>query len=97
MKKVLYILCVLVILAGCTQTIEEVTKDDSFVGETVAVRGTVASSLKLGDLSGYTLVDKNNDAILVGSKSLPAEGSTVTAKGTLQKGPLGIGYYITTE
>jgi len=79
------------------KTVEEITADDNYVDKTVAIRGTVKSSFKLGELSGYTLVDKNEDQILVSTKRLPAEGDNVIAKGILRKGPLGIGYYIEAE
>ena len=91
-KKLLVLFTVLVLLSGCSQSIEEV-KQDKYVGETVSVSGTVEGSIKIGDLSAYTLTDSNGDSIGVASDALPAEGDQVTAKGTLMKTPI-IGYYI---
>lgn len=87
----------LLLLTGCTQSVEEITSNDNFVDETVSVRGVVKNPVKLGDLSGYTLTDSNGDDIIVASDSLPSEGDKVTAKGTLKKGIFGIGYYIDTN
>jgi hypothetical protein len=95
MKKILFtmiLLFSLLFIAGCSQTVEEVKKDEN-VGKVVSVKGEVKNTIKLGDLSGYTLVDENGDEIGVVSNSLPAEGETITAKGTLVKAPL-LGYYI---
>lgn len=84
----------LLILSGCTKTIDQITADDSYIDSSVSVKGTVQSPLKLGSLSGYTLVDKNDDKILVNTADLPDDGDTVVARGTLKKGLFGIGYYI---
>ena len=91
-KKLLVLFTVLVLLSGCSQSIEEV-KQDKYVGEIVSVSGTVEGSIKIGDLSAYTLTDSNGDSIGVASDALPAEGDQVTAKGTLMKAPI-LGYYI---
>jgi len=104
-KSLLTIIIVILVIAAVLvftffsslKTVEEITNDDSYVGESVSVKGTVKSSFKLGELSGYTLTDKNGDDILVGTARLPAEGDNVIAKGILRKGPLGIGYYIEVE
>ena len=85
------------LLTGCTNSIDEITSTNDYLGKEVAVKGTVEAPLKIGKISGYTLVDVNGDKIIVGSESLPAEGSTVTAKGTLEQGPLGMGYFINTN
>lgn len=84
----------LVFLTGCAKTISEI-KSDEFIDKDVTVRGTVLGSIKLGDLSGYTIQDKNEDTIFVSSKSLPEENKKTTAKGTLKKNILG--YYIDTN
>ena len=68
-------------------------KNEEHLGEQVKVSGTVTSVIKLGELSGYELTDKNGDKIGVSIKKLPQEGDRVTAKGTLMKEIL-IGYYI---
>lgn len=94
-KKLLLLFVVVALLSGCSQSIEEV-KQDKYLGEIVSVSGTVESSIKIGSLSGYTLIDSNGDSIGVASEALPAEGDQVTAKGTLMKAPI-LGYYIDVE
>lgn len=65
-----------------------------YEGKSVSVSGIVKNTLKIGDLSGYTLQDKEtDDVIAVRSDSLPAEGKETTAKGILIKDTL-FGYYI---
>ncbi|MGM5481448.1 MAG: hypothetical protein ACQESE_03480 [Nanobdellota archaeon] len=81
----------LLLLTGCTSTVDDVKTEEN-VGETVAVKGTVKSPIKIGDLSGYTLVDETG-SIIVASKDLPEEGEEVVARGELKKEVL-IGYYI---
>ena len=46
----------LILLAGC-QSIAEI-KSEEYVGEEVTVRGVVEDSIKIGDLSGYTLASE---------------------------------------
>lgn len=97
MKSKLFLVILLVsllALSACTKTVEEVTADDSLVGELVKVKGTVRDTVKIGDLAGYTLVDKNDDTIIVRTSALPTEGDTIVASGTLKKGLFGVGYYI---
>ncbi len=81
-------------LTGCTKSIEEITKDDTYLNKKVSVKGTVKDPLKIGKLSGYTIVDKNDKKITIASEELAKEGTTITVKGTLKKGPLGLSYYI---
>lgn len=89
---IITIFLVLFILVGCSQEISDI-KNEEYIGEDVIVRGTVNSSIKIGDLSGYSLVDKNDNSIPVSSNSLPTEGETVTVRGTLMKDSI-FGYYI---
>ena len=93
-KQILFtfLLILVVVLAGCAKSVAEV-KSDEYLGETVAVSGTVTNTLKIGELSGYTLVDSKGDEIGVASKRLPAEGDEITARGVLEKSIL-LGYYI---
>ena len=84
----------LLVLVGCASSVEEVKTEEN-VGETVSVKGTVKSPIKLGDLSGYTLEDETG-SIQVATQELPSEGEEVVAKGTLEKKAI-IGYYIQTE
>jgi len=88
---IIFVLVLLTIsLTACATTIKEI-KNDSNVGKTVIVKGTVGSSIKLGSLSGYTLED-DSDSIFVSTNDLPEEGITKIVKGTLEKNILG--YYI---
>ena len=76
---------------GSIQDIEEIKNDDN-VDSIVSARGTVTNTVKIGGLSGYTLIDETG-SIGVSTKNLPNDGDTVTARGKLKKGFL-IGYYI---
>ncbi len=100
MKQLILILAIvsLVLLAGCAQEISEI-KNGGYLDKEVTVKGEVVNLIKLGELSGYSIQDKNEDTIFVSSDELPTEGSKVTAKGTLKKVALGFiqNYYIETE
>jgi len=86
------IICLFLLVVACTQKIEEI-KNQEHVGKTVAVKGTVKNTIKIGSLSGYTLEQKDGESIKVSSESLPEEGSTRTVNGVLMKDTL-FGYYI---
>ncbi|MFP4424584.1 MAG: hypothetical protein ACLFP2_05150 [Candidatus Woesearchaeota archaeon] len=93
MVRKLLLLAFLLTILGCTyQTIDEI-KDKDNIGENVAVRGEVLHSVKIGDMSGYVIKDKNNDTIEVTSDDLPDEGETIVARGTLERNMI-FGYYI---
>jgi len=96
MKKIiiLLVLC-LFLIAGCAATPIAEIKNKQHVGEEVTVKGTVKKTLKIGRLSGYTLVDKDGSKINVATKQLPEEGSKVTVTGTL-KNEFMMGYFIKT-
>ena len=89
------LLVLLIFLVGCLDSISEI-KSDEYIGREVAVRGNVENTLKIGDLSGYTLVGEDGEKISVSSEILPREGDKVTVKGILQK-RLITGYYIETK
>ena len=90
------VLLVSVLLTACvSQSVADI-KQESAVGDNVAVRGTVESSIKIGSLSAYTLKDAAGDTINVASESLPADGTTVTARGVLMRDTI-FGYYIKTD
>jgi hypothetical protein len=91
--KVLFFIGVflLVFLSGCMRSVDEI-KSEEFINKKVAVRGVVEGSVKLGDLSGFVIVDGDGDSIFVSSNSLPGEGSTIVARGILKRSLLG--YYI---
>lgn len=97
MKKLYFILFIVfaLVFAGCSQAIKDVKKEE-MVGKTVTVEGTVKNTIKLGKISGYTIVDQNKDEIGVASQTLPAEGKTISVSGTLIKDTL-LGYYIKAE
>ena len=81
------------LIAGCaSQDFSEVKQEEN-VGDTVMVRGVVEDTVKIGDLSGFTLSDSTGDTIAVSSESLPPEGDKITVRGTLLQDTL-IGYYI---
>jgi hypothetical protein len=82
----------LILLAGCVPKPISEIKNEQYVGKTVTVRGVVGISIKIGDLSGYTVSDGTGD-ISVKSSTLPAEGSEVTVTGRLMKDTI-FGYYI---
>lgn len=93
MKKLIIILAVLtVLLTACTQPISEI-KNDEHIGKTVQVHGIVQGSIKLGQLSAYSLKDESGQTIGVSSQRLPADGDEVTVKGVLLKDTI-FGYYI---
>lgn len=94
MKKTTLIIFVLVLLTltACTQSIPDVKSED-YVGKTVSVRGTVENTLKIGSLSGYSLVDDEGNKISVSSNELPEEGTKKTVKGVLIRDTI-LGYYI---
>jgi len=86
-------LVLLVLFSGCISVIAiKDVKNDSYVGKEVTVQGTVEGTIKIADLSGYTIKD-TNDSIAVYSLNLPKEGDKKTVTGTLRKVPF-IGYYI---
>jgi hypothetical protein len=86
------ILMSIILLSACSQSIAEIKKEE-YVGKTVKVSGTAENPVKIGKLSGYTVVDTNGDKIVVASSKLPEQGDAVTAKGVLMKDTL-FGYYI---
>ncbi len=89
--KRLFLLFVLLFLVGCSSSIADVKVDEN-VGKSVVVSGVVESPIKIGKLSGYTLVD-DSGSIRVSSENLPAEGDSVSVRGVLIKDSL-LGYYI---
>ncbi|PIN81582.1 hypothetical protein COV13_00815 [Candidatus Woesearchaeota archaeon CG10_big_fil_rev_8_21_14_0_10_32_9] len=86
------LLAVTLIISGCMATSIKDVKSPDYVGKTVRVSGTVENTIKIGELSGYTLKDKT-DTIGVSSETLPVEGSKITVTGMLIKDTL-LGYYI---
>ena len=97
MKKIFLILFIVfaLVFAGCTQAIKDIKKEE-MKGKTVTVEGMVKNTIKLGKISGYTIVDQNKDEIGVASQKLPLEGEKITISGILIKDTL-LGYYIKIE
>ena len=99
MKKTIIIsllLISLLILAGCSQSIANI-KNEDYLGKKVSIKGTVQSSLKIGDLSGYTLKDESGESIFVSSNNLPSNGETNHVRGTVKQIPILKTYYIETK
>jgi len=88
------ILIIFMIISSGTSKISDI-KNEEKVGKDIKVKGIVQNTLKIGNLSGYTLKD-DTGTIAVSSKTLPEEGSTITVKGTLIKDII-FGYYIKSE
>jgi hypothetical protein len=93
--RILALLLATVLLTACSQRVADITNEET-LGTEVSVRGTVVDTVKLGDLSGYTLIDGDGDRIAVASEELPTEGSRTRVTGTLRRAPI-IGYYIAVE
>lgn len=96
-KKILIIALIvgILLIGGCTKSIKDI-KSDEYLNKEVTIKGTVHNTLKVGSISGYTLVDKNGDEIAVSSADIPSEGSTKKLSGTVKKIPLINTYYIET-
>lgn len=90
----LIVLVVLVVLAynGLgAQKISDIKNPDN-VGKNVRVRGEVETTIKIGQLSGYTLSDESG-SIAVSAEKLPREGDTINVRGVLIRDSI-FGYYI---
>ena len=81
-----------ILFVSCMATKITDVKNEEYVGKTVSVSGIVQNTIKIGELSGFTIKDET-DTISVSSESLPAEGSKITVRGVLMKDVL-LGYYI---
>ncbi|MFH1972070.1 MAG: hypothetical protein ABIJ18_01185 [archaeon] len=92
MKRILLLLIPLLLISGCVNSVEDVKSED-YIGQTVILKGTVENTIKLGSLSGYTLVDDKGNSIPVSTENLPKEGDKVTISGVVMKDSL-FGYYI---
>lgn len=96
MRKTLTILLAITMLAslsalaGCSAKISDIRSNtDDYLGKQITISGTVKNTLKIGQLSGFTLV-QGEDSIPVASDELPKEGDKVTVKGTINTGLLGL-------
>lgn len=68
------------------------TNPSKYLGQDVTVKGMVVNSIKIGQLSAFSLTD-GNETIGVSSQLIPPEGANVTVTGTVVKDTL-FGYYI---
>lgn len=89
-----FLVLALLMLTACTQSIDSIKTED-MIGEDVTVFGNVENTIKIGDLSGYTLTDETG-SIAVQSEALPAEGDSVRVSGVLRRTLL-FGYYVEAE
>ncbi|MCP4647804.1 MAG: hypothetical protein GY852_08775 [bacterium] len=98
MKKAFAFALFGLLLFGCagigTTPLEDLNNDPAgYKGKEVTVHGTVTNTIKIGQLSGYTLVDEEGHGIRVSSASLPAEGKEITITGVFMQDSI-FGYYI---
>ena len=96
MKKIFALVLISLLLFGCTQTtpLEDLNKNPGeYAGKEITVHGTVTNTVKIGKLSGYTLIDEEGHGIRVSSASLPAEGKEITINGLFVQDSL-FGYYL---
>ena len=98
MKKAFAFAVFALLLFGCAGIGTTPLKDlndnpKEFAGKEVTVHGTVTNTIKIGSLSGYTLVDEEGHGIRVSSASLPAEGKEITITGIFMQDSL-FGYYV---
>lgn len=99
MKRVILLsllLISLLLLAGCTKSISDI-KNEDYLDKKVSLRGEVTNTIKLGDLSGYTITDSSGESIFVSSNELPAEGVKRSVRGTVNRLPIIGTYYIDTK
>ena len=75
----LALIATLLLLTGCTTSIED-AKTPDHVGDTVLLTGTAKHPTKIGGLSGYILEDETS-TIPVATEDLPQEGAEVTENG----------------
>ena len=94
--RIIYLLAISLLLFGCVEEITPLKElndnPGDYLGNEITVKGTVKDSLKLGQLSGYTITD-GNVSVKVSSQSLPAEGKEVTVTGTWTRDTI-FGYYL---
>jgi len=89
---IISLLFAIIFISGCMATTIKNVKNPDYIGKTVAISGTVQNTIKIGELSGFTIKDET-DTIGVSSDNLPAEGNKITVRGILMRDTL-LGYYI---
>lgn len=85
--KLLVLLVASALLLGCTGApatkISDVKTDpEKYLGEKITLRGTVKESVKLGELSVFTL-DDGTGTFAVSSELIPPAGRNATVTGTV--------------
>ncbi len=94
--RAMFVFAVALLFFGCLQEITPLKElndnPGDYLGNEVTVRGTVKDSLKLGQLSGYTITD-GNVSVKVSSKTLPEEGKEITVTGVWSRDTI-FGYYL---
>ena len=98
MRKILLGSLIMLLLFGCigsTPLKDLEQKPADFIGNKVTVSGTVEDTVRIGQISGYTLTD-GTYSIKVSSQSLPADGKKITVTGTWMKDTI-FGYYLLAE
>jgi hypothetical protein len=92
--KWMLVLLVVLFLAGCSASVKEIKDNpDDYIGKTVSLTGTASASIKIGQLSGFTLTQKDGSKISISSETLPKDGNNVYVKGVVMKDSL-FGTYI---
>ncbi|NYZ77318.1 hypothetical protein H0O02_03305 [Candidatus Micrarchaeota archaeon] len=94
--KTACLLAISLLFFGCLQQLTTITELNgepaTYIGKEINVKGTVENTVKLGELSGYTLTE-GNESIRVSSKALPEEGKEITVSGTWMRDTI-FGYYL---
>ncbi|MBU0461314.1 MAG: hypothetical protein KJ574_01875 [Nanoarchaeota archaeon] len=91
MRRLILILLVmaLITVAGCGTKIADIKENTGdYLGKEIAITGKAVQTVKLGELSGFTL-KQDDESITVMSQEIPKEGDTVTVKGSVSKGLIG--------
>jgi hypothetical protein len=103
MKKILFFVTLvftMLLVSGCGDiSITELKENpEDYMGQEITASGTVDRTTKIFDFIGFTLQDNEENSIFVrlsAGSLLPAEGSRVRVKGTLQESILGHYIYAT--
>jgi hypothetical protein len=95
--KLIYLLPILLLVVGClglnlTKLSDIKADQGKYAGTDVTVKGTVEKSVKIGQLSAFSLSD-GGTTMGVSSEMLPPVGKNVTVSGTVVKDTV-FGYYI---
>ena len=87
-----FLLAAALLLAGCAKPAPELAIADiladpaRFEGQTVELSGEVTDAMGLFSLGLYTLKDASGEIRVTTGKGLPATGTKLTVRGTVQSG-----------